>query len=165
MTLIVLPRFHPKLWKGLSTCSFEQNQNYRHAVAKLGDEVVKHWKNREKISDERFVQALKQVFDSGTDRSASNSFEGLRTRVNELIFQYDPNRQATAADSIRKLLEIEEDTRDITPENHRSLVNEFITTLRARNSQGKNDQLYETARRLKLAYDNKQVETLGLLVG
>ena len=83
-------------------------------ASKLGELVVKHWKDRSIVSDERFVQALKQVFDSGSDQSASNSFEGLRTRVNELEFKNDPHRQATAADSIRKLLEIEEDTRDMS---------------------------------------------------
>ena len=151
--------------KALATTIDDQFKAPANA-AKIGEEVAKHWKDREKVSDERFVVALKQVFGSGTDRGSSNSFEALRVAVNDVRFDWDPTNQSSLTPHLIKIREIEEDALGgvgISPENHRALVLEFITTLKARNSQERKPHLFETARRLRIAYDAKQINTLGQL--
>jgi hypothetical protein len=133
-------------------------------VSKIGADIAKLWKDRLQVSDERFLVALKQVFGSGTDQVASNSYEGLRLAINELKFEWDPRNQSSLTTPLVRLREIEEDAlggAGITPENHRSLVNEFINILKARNPVSKNPYLFETARRLRQAYEAKAINTLG----
>ena len=151
--------------KALAT-TIDDQFNAPANAAKIGEEVAKFWKDREKVSDERFVVALKHVFGSGTDRGSSNSFEGLRLAINDVRFEWDPTNQASLTPHLIKIREIEEDALGgvgISPENHRALVLEFITTLKARNPQEKKPLLFETARRLRIAYDSKQINTLGQL--